>query len=140
MFRCLTLIVGVLFSAVIATGDAATAAAQPTGDPAPEPSCVYTLSAPEVVSVSGTLMVTATLAPFPCTGAINPNSMTVCVSVQGDTANAKCGFTARSIPAQVFLTPYRPGATYESTGRGCGGVFTLVGSVCTTVGPKSATL
>ncbi|MCT7657150.1 hypothetical protein [Mycobacterium deserti] len=139
MIRCLTLTVSMLAAAVTALG-AGPATAQPTTEPAPEPSCVYTLSEPSLVSVSGVLMVTASLAPFPCTGSINPNSMTVCVSPKGDAGNGKCGFASRSIPAQVFLTPYRPGTTYESTGRGCGGVYTLVGAICATVGPKTATL
>ncbi len=140
MTRCVALIVSLLASAALATFSAAGATADPTDGPAPEPSCVYTLSAPELVSVSGALMVTATLTPFPCTGAINPNSLTVCVSVQGDEANGKCGFQARSTAARVFLSPYRPGTTYVAKGQGCGGVYTFVGSVCTTVGPKSATL
>ncbi len=85
-------------------------------------------------------MVTATLAPFPCTGSINPNSMTVCVSVQGDIVERRVRLEARPIPARVLFAPYRPGTTYESTGRGCGSVFSFEGAICTSVGPKTATL
>jgi len=140
MIRCLTPIVSVLSSIAVAVGVAGTAAAEPRDEPSPDPSCVYTLSAPELVSTSGVLMVTATLAPFPCTGSINPNSMTVCVSVQGDSSNGKCVLEAKPIPARVLFAPYRPGTTYESTGRGCGSVFTFEGAICTSVGPKTATL
>jgi len=140
MIRCLTPIGSMLSSIVVAVGVAGTAAAEPTYEPSPAPSCVYALSAPELVSVSGVLMVSATLAPFPCTGSINPNSMTVCVSAQGDATNGQCVTEAKSIPARVLFAPYRPGTTYESTGRGCGSVFTFEGALCTSVGPKTATL
>jgi len=140
MIRCLPLVASALSSTVVAVGVAGTAAAEPTDGPSPDPSCVYTLSAPELVSVSGVLMVSATLAPFPCTGSVNPNSMTVCVTAQGDSANGKCAMESRSLPARVLFAPYRPGTTYESTGRGCGAVFTFEGAICTSVGPKTATL
>jgi len=140
MIRCLSPIGSVLSSIVVAIGVAGAAAAEPTDEPSPDPSCVYTLSAPELVSVSGVLMVSATLAPFPCAGSINPNSTTVCVSAQGDSTNGKCVTEAKPIPARVLFAPYRPGTTYESTGRGCGSVFTLEGAICTSVGPKTATL
>jgi hypothetical protein len=84
-------------------------------------------------------MVTATLSPFPCTDGINPNSMTVCVTTAGDGSGGRCGSEARPIAAQVFV-PYRPGATYQSTGRGCGSVFGTVATSCKTEGPKVATL
>ncbi len=84
-------------------------------------------------------MVTATLSPFPCTGAINPNSMTVCIATAGDDSGGECGSEARPIAAHVFV-PYRPGATYESTGRGCGSVYGALATSCTTEGPLTATL
>ena len=142
MIRCPSPIVSVLSFIVVvvaAVGAAGPAAADPTDEPSPDPSCVYTLSAPELVSMSGVLMVTATLAPFPCTGSINPNSMTVCVSAQGDEAAGACGFEAKPVAARVYF-PYRPGTTYVSTGRGCGSVYTDEGSICSEVGPQTATL
>ena len=142
MIRCPSPIVSVLSFIVVvaAVGAAGPAAADPRNEPSPDPSCVYTLSAPELVSMSGVLMVTATLAPLPCTGSINPNSMTVCVSMQGESSDGQCVQESKPIPARVLFAPYRPGMTYESTGRGCGSVFTLEGAICTSVGPKTATL
>jgi hypothetical protein len=139
MIRCLTFSASVLSSLVVASAFAGTAAAEPSGEPAPDASCVYTLSAPQLVSVSGALMVTATLSPFPCSGAINPNLMTVCLKAQGDSTDGECGSEARPIAARVFI-PYRPGTTYESTGRGCGSTYTAVKTTCSTQGPHTATL
>jgi len=104
-----------------------------------EPSCEYTLSQPQVVQVSGTSMVTATLTPYPCTGSINPNSLTVCVSPQPSSSAGTCGFSAVPDRAEVFI-PHKPGTTYVATGRGCGSVYTTQGSICTTVGPVETTL
>src|ERR1700722_647307 len=95
MTRCVTAAASVLSTALWMLGFAGTASADPSSDSSPEPSCVYTLSAPQLVQVSGVTMVTATLAPYPCTGAINPNSMTVCVKAQGDSTNGKCAFEAK---------------------------------------------
>jgi hypothetical protein len=140
MTRCVTAAVSVLSTAALMLGFAGTASADPSSDSSPEPSCIYTLSSPQLVQVSGVTMVTATLAPYPCTGSINPNSMTVCVQAQGDDTNGKCASEAKPIAARVYFAPYRPGRTYVSTGRGCGSVFTAEGSICASVGPKTATL
>jgi hypothetical protein len=139
MTRCVTAAVSVLSTAVSVFGFAGTASADPSSDGSPEPSCTYTLSSPQLVQVSGVTMVTATLAPYPCSGSINPNSMTVCVKAQGDDTNGKCASEAKPIAARVYY-PYRPGTTYVSTGRGCGSVFTAEGSVCSSEGPETATL
>lgn len=136
MLRLVAVLASVLTTSTI--GMAYPANADP-GD-APEPSCTYTLSPPSVVQVSGATMVTATLTPFPCTGSINPNSMTVCVSMQGDSSTGQCASEAKPVPAQVYFAPYRPGAVYTSRGTGCGSVYTGTQSVCTTVGPFTATL
>jgi len=135
MIRCLAAILGVSSAAVVSLAFAGSTSASPPS----EPSCTYTLSPPELVQVSGRTMVTATLAPFPCTGSINPNSMTVCVSPEGGETTGQCGFEAKPIAARVYV-PYRPGTTYVSTGRGCGSVYTAEGSICTEVGPRTATL
>jgi hypothetical protein len=140
MTRCVTAAASVLSTALLMLGCAGTASADPSSGSSPAPSCVYTLSAPQLVQVSGVTMVSATLAPFPCTGSIQPNSMTVCVKAQGDSTNGKCAFQARPVAAQVYYAPYRPGTTYVSTGTGCGSVFTAEGAVCATEGPMSATL
>ncbi|GAC1398249.1 MAG: hypothetical protein NVSMB60_09050 [Mycobacterium sp.] len=140
MTRCVTAAVSVLSTALFVLGSCGAAAADPSSDGAAQPSCTYTLSSPELVQVSGVTMVSATLAPFPCTGSINPNSMTVCVKAQGDYTNGQCAFESRPVAAQVYFAPYRRGTTYVSTGRGCGSVFTAEGSICASEGPKAATL
>lgn len=113
-------------------------AAPPTdGD---QPSCVYTLSKPFVVEVSGRQMVSATLDALPCTGSILPNSKTVCVQMQGSDGAPQCVNVPAYNIAQVYYAPYRPGSTYVSTGTGCGAVRPTFVSVCATQGPFSATL
>lgn len=135
MIRCLA-ILGSCAVGLTGIGLAPTATAAPPPD---EPSCVYTLSRPQVVSVSGTAMVTATLKPFPCTGEINPNSLTVCLNPQGSSSPGNCGFSEVPSEARVFA-PYKPGTTYVTTGTGCGSLFTTQGSICSTLGPVTTTL
>jgi hypothetical protein len=138
MIRCLRLLAAILSTGVATSGmTMATAEADPSAEP--EQSCTYTLSAPQLVVGSGATMVTATLSPFPCTDGINPNSMTVCVRTAGDDSGGECSSEARPIAARVFV-PYRPGTTYQSTGRGCGSTFDGAPTTCTTVGPQSTTL
>jgi hypothetical protein len=139
MIRRLTVTASALPLLVVAVGFTGVASAQPADEPSAEASCAYTLSAPELVSVSGAPMVTARLTPFPCGDAINPNSMTVCITTQGSDSNGQCGFEARPIAAHVFV-PYRPGTTYESTGRGCGSTFVGAATTCSSKGPITATL
>ena len=116
MTRCATAAASVLSTALLyVSASQAQQVRYLCSDSSPELSCVYTLSSPQLVQVSGVTMVTATLAPYPCTGAINPNSMTVCVKAQGDSTNGKCAFEAKPIPAQVYYAPYRPGTIYVST-------------------------
>lgn len=124
--------------ALIFAGLASAVPASATPSPG-EASCVYTLSRPQVVAVSGVPMVMATLAPFPCTGSINPNYLSVCLNPQGTPSAGNCGFSANPSFAQVFV-PYKPGTTYVSTGTGCGTVFTPQPAICSTAVPISATL
>jgi hypothetical protein len=139
MNRCLAAVVSSLAITLAGLACAATANADPTPDVVEEPSCVYTLSTPQVVQVSGVAMVTATLTPYPCTGSINPNSMTVCLEAEQNPSAGKCGFSAVPDFAEVFV-PYKPGTTYISKGTGCGSVYTTQGSLCATVGPNRTAL
>jgi hypothetical protein len=118
-------------------GGVAQAAPPDGGDQA---SCVYTLSRPFVVDVSGRQMVSATLDGLPCTGSILPNSKTVCVQLQGNDGPPLCKYLPGYGIAQVYFAPYRPGSTYVSSGTGCGSVRPTLVSVCATQGPFSATL
>lgn len=140
MTRCVKAAASILSTVLMVPAFSGTASATPSSDGSPEPSCVYTLSPPQLVQVSGVTMVSATLSPLPCTSTTNPNSMTVCVRAQGDVSNGDCAFEAVPTTARVYFTPYRPGTTYESTGRGCSSVITAEGSVCSSVGPYTATL
>jgi hypothetical protein len=136
MIRCVAAVVSTFALACGGLTAAVSATATPLTE---EASCVYTLSRPQVVAVSSALMVRATLSPFPCTGSINPNYLSVCLSVQGASSAGKCGFTALPSYAEVFV-PYKPGTTYVTSGTGCGTVFTPQPPICSTVGPVSTTL
>ena len=122
---------------LIAFGAAGPAAATPTDDSA-QASCVYTLSKPFLVDVSGRTFVSATFTALPCTGHILPNQQTVCVEIQGGGSAPTCAYQPGS-RVQVYA-PYRPGATYISTGIGCGAVAPTNTSTCDTKGPVSVTL
>jgi hypothetical protein len=65
-------------------------------------------------------MVSATVTPAGCLGPFRPYRSVACVAMQGQ--SPQCTQAQNSDTAQV-LTPYRPGATYESSGRGLGTVF-----------------
>lgn len=119
--------------------NAATAQADPPADPGPAASCTYKLTAPSVVNVSGTDMVTSVIAPGPCTGVIQPNSFVVCIEMLG-VGTPLCKSSALYEPVQVYFAPYRKGATYKATGRGCGDVFASGGQVCSSLGPYTVTL
>lgn len=138
MIRSLAVIASSFATALAGLVFASTAAAEPAGDGA-KPSCVYTLSTPQVVQVSSATLVRATLTPYPCTGSINPNYINVCLKAEGTGNNGQCGFSSLPIAAEVFL-PYKPGTTYVASGTGCGSVYTAEGSICASVGPFSTTL
>jgi len=101
--------------------------------------CNFTLSAPSVVEVSGTQMVTATLTPADCTGTANPKSSQVCVATTG-ASPGKCELATGYETAQVYLSPYIPGTNYVAKGSGCAGLATPSAAICSSAGPKSATL
>ena len=83
----------------------------------PAAPCSFTLSPPQVVQVSGTTMVTATVAPAGCSGPASP-SMTVACLLGADSVT-QCAQAKDGDTAQVYA-PYRAGATYTATGRGLG--------------------
>lgn len=120
-------------------GGAGFASATPAQDDS-QASCTFTLSKPFLVDVSGRTMVTATLSGLPCTGVILPNEQTVCVELQGGGSAPQCKVAPGYATAQVYFAPYRPGATYVSTGKGCAAAAPSQVSTCSTQGPYSATL
>jgi hypothetical protein len=103
------------------------------------PTCAYTLSPPQVVQLSGTAVVTATLSPAACDNAIAYQTV-ACVQLQGSDGPGQCAQQNGILTAQVFYQPYRPGATYVATGRGCANTGNPPNPVCQPVGPLTATL
>jgi hypothetical protein len=104
------------------------------------PPCAFTLSPPHVVQVSGVNMVTATINPGACTVAAEPTLSVACVQMQGSSSTEQCDTTEGPGTAQVYYSPYRSGATYTSTGRGCASTGNPPQSLCQTTGPLTATL
>jgi hypothetical protein len=132
MIRSLTLLIA---AAVLPVGGTAAVA---VAQPAP-PTCTYNLSPPQVVAVSGTDMVTATVSTGACDHSTTYQSV-VCLQQESSPGPPTCEGNNGMLTAQVFYAPYRPGATYVSTGRGCASTGNPAQSVCTPVGPVTATL
>ena len=107
-------------------------------DPAAS-TCSYTLAGPQVVQLSGTNVVTATLSPAACDRSV-PYQAVACVQMQGDEGPGQCAQQNGILMAQVFYQPYRPGATYIATGRGCANTGNPPRAVCQSKGPITATL
>jgi hypothetical protein len=105
----------------------------------PMPGCEFTLSLPHVVQVSGNDMVTATLAPTACNRS-NSYLTVACLQMQGSDGPGRCAQNSGPLVAQVYLSPYRPGATYVSTGRGCASTGNPPQPVCQPMGPFTVTL
>ena len=126
----------VLFAAVALalSGTAAVASAEPS--PA---TCSYRLSPPQIAQLGGARVVTATLSPAGCDQ--STAYMTVaCVQMQGSDGPGQCAQQNGILTAQVFYQPYRPGATYTATGRGCANTGNPPQPVCQPMGPLTATL
>jgi hypothetical protein len=106
----------------------------------PPPPCYFTLSAPQLIQVSGATVVTATLTPDKCDFPGTPVRSVACLQVQGE-MDTRCMQSTATDTAQVYYAPYRPGATYVSTGRGCGGwVNRPPAPRCDMLGPYTARL
>lgn len=129
MIRSLTLLVAAAMLPVAGTVAVAAAESPMT--------CTYNLSPPQVVDVSGTEMVTATLSPGACERS-NVYLSVACLQMAGSPEAPKCEQNNGVLTAQVYYAPYRPGATYVSTGRGCANTGNPPQPVCTPVGPAAA--
>jgi hypothetical protein len=121
-------------AALALAGTAAVAGASPSPPP-----CAYTLSPPQVVQLSGTKVVTAKLTPAACDRS-DSYLLVACVQLQGSDGPGQCAQGQGILPAQVYYQPYRPGATYISTGRGCSSKGNPPRPFCRPTGPVSATL
>jgi len=115
------------------TGGAGVAAADPESS-----MCNFTLSQPEVVEMSGTAMVKATLTPAACTGGAYATFSQVCLSTPGSAG--RCAELPGYNAASVYLGPYRPGVAYTARGRGCAAQLNPPAPMCMSVGPTTVTL
>lgn len=104
------------------------------------PPCAFTLSPPRVVQVSGRDMVTATVEAAACGVGAEPTSSLACIQMQGSDSAEQCDVGEGILTAQVYYAPYRAGATYTATGRGCASTGNPPKSICVTSGPLTATL
>ncbi|MFG1932733.1 hypothetical protein ACGFK1_19135 [Mycobacterium sp. NPDC048908] len=103
------------------------------------PPCQYTLSPPHVVQLSGTNAVTATLSVAACDQSVAYQTV-ACVQMQGSDGPGQCAQQVGILSAQIFFQPYRPGATYTATGRGCANTGNPPQPICKPMGPLTATL
>ncbi|WP_235632983.1 MULTISPECIES: hypothetical protein [Mycobacteriaceae] len=104
-----------------------------------QPGCAYTLAQPVVTQVSGTPMVTTTVTVAACRQS-NAMLQVACLELKGAGAAPLCVSSEGPAAAQVFFAPYRPGATYVASGRGCAVAGSPTVSVCNAVGPVTVTL
>lgn len=130
LIACAVSVLGVAWTPAIVPAHAETGA----------PPCSFTLSPPHVVQVSGRDMVTATVAPAGCVVAAEPTLSVACVQMAGSQSAEQCDFREGVQTAQVYYAPYRAGATYTATGRGCASTGNPPKSICQTSGPLTATL
>jgi hypothetical protein len=135
MIRALTVSCTVLTIAPLAVCTANIAAAPPSSG-----QCSFVLAPLKVVQVSGVSMVAGMVQAGGCSTPIEPNLQVVCVSVEGDDSAGQCASAfAPDQPAVVYY-PYRPGATYIATGKGCGQIFNPSSERCQDLGPARATM
>jgi hypothetical protein len=107
-------------ASILALAGIAGQASAHAAPPPPGTLCAFELSPPQVVPVEGADTVTATVTPTGCAGPFTPRISVVCV--QPADAPTQCS-QARDMATATVSVPYRPGATYTSTGRGLGAVF-----------------
>lgn len=107
----------------------------------PAPPCTFALSPPTVIHVDGADMVSVTVSPAACEAPADPRMTVACVQRQDNASPIQCNQGRGAQPAEV-RTPYRPGATYVSTGRGCGGWMGIreIAPQCQVLGPLAAPL
>lgn len=128
------LIVAVALAVAAVPGVATAQPTQPAGQ-----LCSYTLTPPQVVNISGTEMVTATVSPAKCNRSTTYLSV-ACVQVEGNPGPGQCVQNNGILTAQVYFSPYQPGRTYVATGRGCATTGNPPQPVCDPLGPITAAL
>jgi hypothetical protein len=102
----------------------------------PLPPCAYELTPPAVIQGDAGPMVAVSVSPTACGFPASPYVSVACVGILGE--GTSC--TQNPETAQITM-PYRPGATYVGTGRGCGSfVGRTVTQDCQLFGPVEVTL
>jgi hypothetical protein len=132
--RWLTGLFAVLTAATTGVDPACVSNASPAGG-----QCNFVLGPLQVVEVSGSHFVRATMTPGPCTIAGSGNFSEVCLTISGDDSAGQCASEVGSGPAILDYT-YRPGATYVVTGKGCASMIRPPYSLCQSFGPSRAAL
>jgi hypothetical protein len=138
MIRRLAVLAAALGAMLVGGGAVAVASPAPDAPGDGAVRCNYTMSDPHVVTVSGTQMVTATLTPAACSGTANPKSTQVCIATGNSVG--RCMLASGYETAQVYFSPYVPGVNYVAKGSGCAGLSTPAVVLCSSVGPKAASL
>lgn len=101
--------------------------------------CSTTLSTPQVIEVSGTAMVSASVSPGACNRA-EPQLQVACLQLVGSSVAPLCVQAEGPGTARVNFAPYTPGASYVATGRSCANAGSPPVTFCNSAGPVTATL
>lgn len=106
---------------------------------APEdPGCATSLSSPQVIDVSGTAMVSASVSPGACNRA-EPQLQVACLQMVGSAVAPVCVQAEGPGTARVNFAPYTPGASYVATGRSCANAGSPPVTYCRSAGPVTVT-
>lgn len=103
-----------------------------------DPGCATTLTAPQVIDVSGTAMVSASVSPGACNRAA-PQLQVACLQLVGSSVAPVCVQAEGPGAARVNFAPYTPGASYVATGRSCANAGSPPVTYCRSAGPLTAT-
>ena len=102
-----------------------------------EASCTFTVSAPQLTTLSGgATAITATAAASTCSGTAQPAMTTVCLSGGGSAGNCKTVYGWDT--AQVFLTVTQMSGTFTAKANGCWRITMHVNTECSPPPPVSA--
>lgn len=104
-----------------------------------DPGCAAALSSPQVIDVSGTPMVAASVSPGACNRA-EPQLQVACLQMVGSAVAPLCVQAEGPGTARVRFAPYTPGARYVATGRSCANAGSPPITYCTSAGPVTVTL
>lgn len=127
---------GLVISAVLVAATCGTGHAVAAPD---DPGCATALSSPQVIDVSGTATVSASVSPGACNRA-EPQLQVACLQMVGSAVAPVCVQAEGPGTARVNFTPYTPGASYVATGRSCANAGSPPVTYCRSAGPVTVTL